>query len=59
MFDSCIVPVLTYGSEVWGVQISQAVDHVNIKYCRKQLGVGSTTPTVAVLGECGTFPLYI
>ena len=27
--------------------------------CRQFLGVGSHTPNVAVLGECGRFPLFV
>lgn len=59
MFQKCIIPVLTYGSEVWGIHAHQSIENVLLKYCKKQLGVGSNTPSDAVLGECGSFPLYI
>ena len=59
MFLKCVVPVLTYGSEVWGTQVHHSIEGVHLKFCKKQLGVGSNTPSDAVLGECGSFPLYI
>ena len=31
----------------------------HLKFCKNQLGVGSRTPTNAVLGECGRERLYV
>ena len=59
LFDKCILPILTYGSQIWGIEVKPVIENVQLKYCKKQLGVGSTTPTVAVLGECAVFPIYI
>ena len=59
LFDKCVVPVVTYSSEVWGVNFHECVDDVLLKFCRLQLGVGSKTPLPAILGECGKHSLGI
>ena len=35
------------------------IETILIKFCRRQLGVGSKTPIPAVLGECGMFGVHI
>ena len=59
IFDKCIVPIITYGSQIWGTQVKSKVENVLLTFCKKQLGVSSTTPSVAVLGECGSYPIFI
>ena len=59
IFDQCVVPVLTYGSEVWGTDVHKAIENIHLKFCKNQLGVGSRTPTPAILGECGRERLYV
>ena len=58
LFNKCALPVLTYGSEIWGSKVYHEIEAVLIKFCRKQLGVGTKTPTPAVLGECGVFSVH-
>ena len=59
MFDRCVSPILTYGSEVWGLYTHESIENVQIRFCKKILGVGSKTPTNAVLGDCGRFHMFI
>ena len=59
IFDKCIVPILTYGSEVWGYKVHKSIENVHSKFCKVQLGVGNNTPTPALLGECGRDRMYI
>ena len=59
LFDKMILPILTYGSEVWGFTVYDNIEMVQRKFCRQYLKVSSTTSNVAVLGECGRHPLYI
>ena len=59
IFDTTVLPVLTYASEVWGYKLHQNVENVQIRFCRYLLGVGSRTPNVAVLGECGRLPIFV
>ena len=57
IFDRVIVPILLYGSEIWGYEYREQIERVQVKFCKRLLGVSSSTPNVAVLGECGRYPL--
>ena len=35
------------------------VENVQIQFCRYLLGVGTNTPIIAVLGECGRLPIFV
>ena len=59
LFDKCIIPIATYGSEIWGANFHSVTENLLIKFCRKQLGVGSKSCAPALLGECGKHGLYI
>ena len=59
LFDSLIVPIILYGSEVWGIYNYKIVDKIHLRFCRYLLGVSQQTPNYAVYGELGRFPLYI
>ena len=51
--------LVTYGSEVWGVQGLHCIDKVHIKFLKILLGVKQQTPNYAVYGELGRFPLSV
>lgn len=59
LFDKMITPILLYGSEVWGSQVMEYIESVHRSFCRRRLGVRNSTSNIAVLGECGRFPLYV
>lgn len=59
LFDSMVMPILTYGSEVWGFQYYKQLERVQLRFCKKVLGVPVRTPDSAVLGECGRFPVQL
>ena len=59
IFDKCVVPILTYGSEIWGPDVHSSIENVHIRFCKSQLGVGINTPNPAVLGECGRDGMYV
>ena len=58
LFQSLIKPVLVYGSDVWGVNISatKSVDKVFLWYARTILRVKSNACNLITLGECGVLP---
>ena len=58
-FDTMVVPILLYGSEVWGVSKFKEVDKLHIRFCKYILGVRQQTPNLAVYGQLGRFPLYV
>ncbi len=57
LFDAMIVPILLYGSEVWGVYSYKEVDRLHLRFCKYLLGVKQQTPNSAVFGELGRYPL--
>ena len=59
LFDQVILPILCYGSEVWGYKRCERIERVHMKFCKWVLGVSHTTSNMAVLSECGRYPLYI
>ena len=59
IFDKCVLPVVSYGSEIWGTDVHKSIENVHLKFCKIQLGVGSKTPTPAVLGECRRERIFV
>ena len=47
--------VLKYGV----LKKHKEIEAVQLKFCKYVLGVGSQTPNVSGLGECGRFPFFI
>ena len=35
------LPVVSYGSEIWGTDVHKSIENVHLKFCKIQLGVGS------------------
>lgn len=59
LFDRMILPILLYGSEIWGYGYYKAIESVQIKFCKQILGLPRKTSNEAVLGECGRYPLML
>ena len=59
LFDSMVVPIILYGSEIWGVYNCKDVDKLHIRFCKSILGVKQQTPNYAVFGELGRVPLSV
>ena len=57
LFDSMVVPILTFGSEIWGFSYSEEIERVQIDFCRYFLGVNTSVNNSVILGECGRLPL--
>ena len=60
LFDQQIRPILEYGSELWcpASKIEQ-LERVQLSYVKNIFGLNKHTPTLAVLGETGRFPLLL
>ena len=43
LFDRIIVPILCYGSEIWGTKKIEYVERVQSKFCKYILGINSKT----------------
>ena len=55
-----ILPILIYGSEIWGLSNNSInIEKTHIKFCKYLLQVGNNAPNVAVTSELGRLPLVI
>lgn len=59
LFDTMIVPILCYGSEIWGFEWAKQIEIVQDRFCKNILNVPSHTSSILVRGECGRFPLCL
>ena len=60
LFDCQIQPMLTYGSEVWGLKADHTViERVHLFAIKRLLNVSIKTPNTLIYCETGRYPLYI
>lgn len=60
LFNSLVVPVLEYGSEIWSAGTNtDCIDVFQVKFIKRMLKLRQQTATLAVLGEVGELPLSI
>jgi hypothetical protein len=59
LLDTLILPILTYGCEVWDYENTDLLEKLHLHYCRNILGVRTTTPNVMTYGEHGRTPIDI
>ncbi len=53
MYHSYVVPIMDYGSGVWGYDNSEAGDKVQFRAIRYYLGIHPKTPLLALEGDMG------
>lgn len=62
LFDTLVVPIALYGSEVWGIgkefKNSDPYEHLHIKFIKEALGVHCKASNAACLSELNRLPLY-
>ena len=61
LFDTLVLPILSYGCEVWGVdtKCGAAAEALHRDFLRRLLGVRKSSANHMVLAELGRFPLQI
>lgn len=63
LFDIFVKPVLSYGCEVWGVDVlgqpDAAPERVHRWFCRRLLGLPQSATAAVVLAELGRWPLHV
>jgi hypothetical protein len=60
LFDCQIQPMLTYGSEVWGLTANHTpIERVHLLAIKRLINVSIKAPNTLVYYETGRFPLYI
>ena len=53
LFDELILPILNYGSKVWGLNDSTKLEDIHIHCCKHILGVRGQTQNNLLYGELG------
>ena len=53
LYDACTLPAMLYGSEVWGFSSYEALETVQMKFLKQNLGVIKTTANHATRAETG------
>jgi hypothetical protein len=59
LFDAKVLPILLYGSEIWGFKQHDAIERVYTLACKKCVGVGLKAVNSAVLDDCGRYPIIV
>ena len=59
IFDTTILPVLLYASEIWGYKKYDEIEKIHLRFCKYLLGVVKNTTGHAVLGVVGRYPIFI
>jgi hypothetical protein len=59
LFESCVLPILSYGSGVWGLSNFTAIQSVQNRAMRFFLGTHKFTPTLGLCGDMGWYPINI
>ena len=59
LFDSLVLPILSYASEVWAVdkKVGESAEQLHWQFLKHVLGVRGSTATLIVLAEFGRYPL--
>ena len=59
LFDKTVIPVLTYGCEIWGHECIGIIEKLQLKYYKNILRLRNSTPSAMVFGEVGRYPVLI
>ena len=59
LFDAQVMPILLYGSEVWGLKGCKNIESVHLYALKTFLNVSRRTPNDMVYGETGRYPVFI
>ena len=54
-----ILPILLYGSELWGFKPRENCELIHRLACKRFLCVNRTSSNNVVLGDCGRYPIYV
>jgi hypothetical protein len=57
LFETMVLPVLSYGSEIWGHENIQQANKLQYKFYRYILHLKTSTPICMLLGELGKVPI--
>ena len=53
LFEHLVMPILLYGSEIWGFEDLAQIETFFCRFCKDMLGLHKRTPNCMVYGELG------
>ena len=59
LFNTMILPILLYCSEVWGLHNTDKIETFHLSFLKSILCVKKSTPTCFIYGELGMYPIHI
>ena len=59
LFDSTILPIMTYGCEIWGYENLQMFERIHNSFLRSITKCRNSTPLYMLYGELGRYPIEI
>ena len=59
LFDKLVLPVLLYGSEIWGFHKAVDIEKAHLLFCKKSLHLKRNTANYFIYGEFGRYPLNL
>ena len=60
MFDTYVLPIIEYNNILWSkIKQNNDIERIQLSYLKSVLGVRKQTPSMAVYGETGRFPLNV
>ncbi|MES9884249.1 MAG: reverse transcriptase family protein [Sedimenticola sp.] len=59
IFDHTILPIMLYGSEVWGFENSKLFENLHCSFLRTILKIRKSTPLYMLYAELGRYPIEI
>jgi hypothetical protein len=59
LFDHTVLPILTYGSEIFGFENLDMLESVHNDFLRKLLNARRSTPIYILHGELGRYPISV
>lgn len=59
LYESLVIPILTYASGVWGIKKYQKAETIQHRAMRIFLGVNKVTPISSIYADLGWMPIHI
>ena len=59
LFDKMILPIVLYGSDVWGFEFSEICEIVQYVFFRRITGLSTNSSNLVLLGEIDRYPLVL
>ena len=55
IFDTLVIPIETYGAEVWGFEHLNMLDQLELQFLKLVMNVRRSTPKYMIYGELGDY----